>query len=118
MTPPAWFKPALLGAGAGAIALAIIGFSVGGWVTGSTANKLAAARASTETVDALLPYCVARSEMDPNSTAIITRIVGARTFERDDIVMEAGWATAPGDDNRPDRDLAEKCAASIVTAAS
>jgi len=118
MTPPTWFKPALLGAGAGAIALAIIGFSAGGWVTGSTANKLAAARASTETVNALLPYCVARSSMDPNSTSIIAQIMSARTYERDDIVMEAGWATAPGDDKRPDRALAEKCAESIVTAAS
>lgn len=38
---PDWLKPALYGALAGATALAIAGFSWGGWVTGGTAEQIA-----------------------------------------------------------------------------
>ena len=34
MQSPEWLKPALYGAACGAIALATVGFSWGGWVTG------------------------------------------------------------------------------------
>jgi len=36
----------------------VIGFSWGGWVTGSTANRLAAEPANTAVVAALTPLCV------------------------------------------------------------
>ena len=39
MQVPSELKPAAWGAVAGAIALAVIGFNWGGWVTGATANK-------------------------------------------------------------------------------
>ena len=39
-------KRLLQGAVAGAVASMVIGFSWGGWVTGGTANRLAAERAS------------------------------------------------------------------------
>ena len=41
MNIPEWLKPALYGAAAGAGALAIIGFTWGGWVTGGTAKEMA-----------------------------------------------------------------------------
>ena len=44
-------RSALWGAAAGAIALAIVGFSWGGWVTGGTAETLAKNRAATAVVD-------------------------------------------------------------------
>ena len=51
-------RPALWGAVAGAIALAIVGFSWGGWVTGGTAETLARNSAATAVVAALTPICV------------------------------------------------------------
>jgi hypothetical protein len=42
MHPPEWLKPGLYGAACGAVALAVIGFSWGGWVTGGTARTMAA----------------------------------------------------------------------------
>src|ERR1700674_2396203 len=58
MQVPSEVKPALWGAVGGAIALAIVGFSWGGWVTGSTANELANKRADSAVVAALTPICV------------------------------------------------------------
>jgi pimeloyl-ACP methyl ester carboxylesterase len=48
----------LQGIAIGAVASMVIGFSWGGWMTGSTANRLAAERADTAVVAALTPVCV------------------------------------------------------------
>ncbi len=42
MRTPEWLKPGLYGAACGAVALAVIGFSWGGWVTGGMARTMAA----------------------------------------------------------------------------
>ena len=44
MTSPEWLKPGLYGAAVGGIALAIVGFAWGGWVTGAAAKELAMAK--------------------------------------------------------------------------
>jgi alpha/beta superfamily hydrolase len=48
----------LQGIAIGAVTSMVIGFSWGGWVTGSTANRLAAEEADTAVVAALTPICV------------------------------------------------------------
>ncbi len=47
---PSEIKPALWGAAGGAILLAIVGFTWGGWMTTSAANKLADQRADVAVV--------------------------------------------------------------------
>ena len=115
MPAPVWTKPALVGAGCGAVALAIIGFTVGGWVTGSKAEQLASMRASSEVVAAQVPYCIARSDADPASATIVPQLKAASSYNRADLVMEAGWATIPGE-SRPDRQIARECAEMLVVA--
>ena len=51
-------RSVLWGAAAGAIALAIVGFNWGGWVTAGAAETLAKSRAATAVVAALTPICV------------------------------------------------------------
>ena len=51
-------KPALWGIAGGAVALAIVGFSWGGWVTGGKAEAAALTRANDAVVMALAPVCV------------------------------------------------------------
>ena len=58
MQLPTWLKPALLGAGVGAIALAIVGFSWGGWVTGGSEKDMALMQSNVAVAAALTPYCV------------------------------------------------------------
>jgi len=51
-------RSVLWGAAAGAIALAIVGFNWGGWVTAGAAETLAKSRAATAVVAALTPICI------------------------------------------------------------
>jgi len=108
MNSPEWLKPALLGAAAGAIALAIVGFSWGGWVTGGTAGKMAAEQARNDVVAALVPVCVAQSKQDPQMTATMAQLEAATNYKRSDMLMEAGWATMPGTTS-PNRAVASAC---------
>ena len=113
MAAPAWLKPGLVGAGAGAVALTIAGFSWGGWVTGGTAEAMASDRARLEVVGALVPFCVALSQADPQQTRITAELAEAASYKRADILMKAGWATMPGAEEG-DRDLAKACAVTLA----
>lgn len=118
MTIPDWLKPGLYGAAIGAIALSIIGFSSwGGWMTGSSADKMARAMAQEETTAALVPTCLAISQADPDRIAKLATIQSARGYNRGQAVMDAGWATAPGMD-APDRELAKACVTAMQLDAS
>lgn len=108
-----WLKPALLGAGAGALAAAFIGFAWGGWVTGMKAEAMAADRAQTAVVSALLPICVERAKADPESVAKLQELKDASSYRRPEVLMQTGWATVPGVSD-PDRGLARACAAQLT----
>jgi alpha/beta superfamily hydrolase len=114
MDIPKWLKPALWGAAAGAVALAFIGFSWGGWVSGSTAEKMASDRARLEVVAALVPICLQQSKQDPKFVATLAEIEAARSFEGRDLVMNAGWATMPGT-AKPNREVASACLKELAT---
>ncbi len=108
MNIPEWLKPALYGAAAGAVALAIVGFSWGGWVTGGTAEQMAANRAKLEVVAALVPICVQQSKQDPQVVDTLAQLRDAGSWQRSDMLMKAGWATMPGSSD-PNRDVASAC---------
>ncbi len=108
MNIPEWLKPALYGAAAGAVALAIVGFSWGGWVTGGTAKQMAANQASLEVVAALAPICVEQSKQDPQVADTLAQLRDAGSWQRSDMLMKAGWATMPGSSD-PNRDVARAC---------
>jgi alpha/beta superfamily hydrolase len=93
---PEWLKPALYGALAGAAALAIAGFSWGGWVTGGKAEQIASDRARLEVVAALVPVCLEQSNQDPVSATTLVSLTEARPHKRDRMLMDSGWATMPG----------------------
>ncbi|MHB1109624.1 MAG: hypothetical protein ACYCZU_04815 [Devosia sp.] len=112
---PVWIKPALLGAGAGAVALAFVGFSYGGWVTGGSASALAKKEAMTAIAAALTPYCLERSQSDPNSIQLLAEIKAASTYNRRAIVEKAGWATPLGME-KPNTDLAQACQQALSAA--
>tara|TARA_R110000868_G_scaffold360750_1_gene622785 strand:- start:63 stop:413 length:351 start_codon:yes stop_codon:yes gene_type:complete len=108
MNTPEWLKPALLGAVAGAAALAIGGFSWGGWVTDSKAEQMASAQARMEVVAALVPICIEQSTQDPQVVATLAQLKDASSYQRSDMVMKAGWATMPGSSD-PNRNVASAC---------
>ena len=108
MNIPKSLKPGLFGAAAGAAALAIIGFSAGGWVTGSSAAKMASSQAQLEVVAALVPICMEQSEQDPQAGQTLAELRDAKSYQRSELLMNAGWATMPGS-TEPNRKVASAC---------
>lgn len=113
MNVPTWVKPGLYGAAVGAAALAIVGFAWGGWVTGGTAAKMADDTAQREVIAALVPICVQQSKLDPQSAATLTTLNEARSYQRNDVIIKAGWATMPGT-SEPNKDVARACAQALT----
>jgi hypothetical protein len=89
-------KPFLLGAAGGAILLAIVGFTWGGWVTGGTAEKNAAQRADTAVVQALAPICVQNFRGQIDAATQLISLKKLSTYEQRGFVEKGGWATIPG----------------------
>jgi dienelactone hydrolase len=114
MNLPVWIKPALTGAGVGAIALAVIGFSWGGWTTTGSAQAMAKKEAIAAIAAALTPYCLERSRSDPNAVALMAEFTAASTYNRRGIVEKAGWATPLGMD-KPNLELAQACQLALAT---
>jgi hypothetical protein len=106
----------LQGIAIGAVASMAIGFSWGGWVTGGTANKLAADQASAAVVTVLTPICVAKflqnSEAQAN-LAVLRKI--SSNWEQGQYLEKGGWATPPGAISS-DYELARACAAKLIEA--
>ena len=108
-----WLKPGIYGAVVGAIALAIVGFGWGGWVTGGTARQMANQQARQAVVAALAPICIEQSKQDPQATEIIAKIRAASSWERNNLLTGTGWATMPGSSNT-DRDVAAACTEALM----
>ena len=106
-------KPALMGAIGGAVALAIVGFSWGGWVTSSTAEAMADKRAKTATVAALAPICVAQFQQESSFEIKLAELNEASSYQRAAFIQEGGWATMPGSEEG-NRDVARACAEMIT----
>jgi hypothetical protein len=96
MTAPEWLKPALYGVACGAIAVTVIGFNWGGWVTGGTAREMATEQSRIEVVTALTSICVDQSKRDPQLAERLALLKASSSYERGDLVMKNGWATMPG----------------------
>jgi alpha/beta superfamily hydrolase len=106
-------RSVLWGAVAGAIALAIVGFSWGGWVTGGSAETLATSRAATAVVAALTPICVEKFRQAADASANLTEMKKATyVSDQSKFVEKGGWATMPGS-TEPNSAVARACAESL-----
>ena len=106
-------KPALWGAAAGAVALAIVGFGWGGWVTGGTAEVLAKSNAATAVVTALTPICVEKFRQATDAPANLAEMKKTTyAWDQGKFVEKGGWATMPGS-TEPNSAVARACAESL-----
>jgi hypothetical protein len=107
-------EPFLWGAVAGAVALAVVGFNWGGWVTGGTAEKLAVERADQAVVASLVPICVSQFQKSPQSSGRLAALKQIQSWEQGDFVSSGGWATMPGSTTpEPNRQVAQACAEAL-----
>jgi hypothetical protein len=87
----------------------IVGFNWGGWVTGGTAQAMA----NDAVVQRLASVCVAQFDQDPGNQQKLGELKETSSYQRDDYVMEQGWATIPGEE-KPDNKVADACAKLLV----
>lgn len=110
-------KPALWGAVGGAIALAIVGFTWGGWVTSSTATTMAQDHAHVEIAKVLAPICFLQFQQQPDAMAKMVELKGMTSqYQQATLVEKSGAAMMPGGD-KPLKGVSQACAELIVQAA-
>jgi hypothetical protein len=106
----------LQGIAVGAVASVVIGFSWCGWMTESSANKLAAERADTAVVAALTPICVEKFLQNSDAKANLAVLQKISTsWEQGDYLQKGGWVTQPGATSS-DYHLARACAEKLLHA--
>ena len=111
------FKLGAWGFVVGSIVTMIVGFSWGGWSTGSTADRIAMERSTAAVTAALVPVCLEKSKADP----AVAKKLGAlkaltSSYDQRDAVAKDGWATVGG--GEANRDVAEACASQLLKVAS
>ena len=97
------------GAAIGAIAVAIVGFSWGGWVTGGTSMKNAATAASDAKIAVLAPICADRFRAQGDSAVKIAELAKSSSWDRGNVIEKSGFAIMPGA-KTSDSDVARACA--------
>jgi hypothetical protein len=108
-----WVQPALYGAACGAIAVSVVGFQWGGWVTGGTAKSMASAQAEARLVSVLTPLCLEVAKSDPEFATKIIELKKASSYSRSDFVVAAGWGTKLATDDI-NRSVARTCADTLL----
>jgi len=94
----------------------VIGFSWGGWMTGGTANGLAAERADTAVVAALTPICVEKFLQNSDAKANLATLQKiSSNWEQGEYLEKGGWTTQPGATSS-DYHLARACAEKLIQA--
>ena len=115
MNIPVETKPALWGIAGGAIAASIIGFTWGGWVTGSRAAADSTLRADTAVVTALAPFCVENFQRASEAPGNLAALKKVDSWSQGSFVEKGGWATLPGPAN-PERVTAVARACAVLLA--
>ena len=114
MNIPKELKPAAWGAVSGAVALAIVGFSWGGWVTAANSEQTAKQSADTAVIAVLAPICARQFRDQPNAESKLVELKALASYAQSGFVEKGGWATMPGSKNPVDG-VAESCAAILTT---
>jgi hypothetical protein len=114
MKLPAQTTPALLGAAGGAVLLAIVGFTWFGWVSGSTAEKTAKARADEAVTAALTPVCIEKFKESADAAKNFEQLAKIEYYwEKGTFVEKGGGATMPGA-TEPNRAVPPACAEALA----
>ncbi|HEY3303215.1 MAG TPA: hypothetical protein VGL70_06730 [Candidatus Binatia bacterium] len=102
-------KVGLWGAAAGAVALAIVGFNYGGWVTGGTAQAMAKEIAATAVAERLGTICVAQLNRDKAKDQKLSEMKGKDLWDQSRYIDTQSWAIMPGSE-KPESGVADACA--------
>lgn len=111
MEAPTQLKPALWGAVGGALALAILGFTWGGWVTGSKADVLARQKVQAALVEVLTPMCVDRFRKAADAQMRLAELKKlTSSWDRERFVRDHHWANFG---KEPNSQVVDACASEL-----
>jgi hypothetical protein len=96
-----------------AIATMFIGFGLGGWVTGGTAEKMVEDARTQARTELVANACVAKYTKRDDFASDLEALKAASSWKQGDIVAEGGWATLAGMKD-PLNDAARLCANKLV----
>ena len=106
-------KPFLLGAAAGAVVLAVVGFKNFGWKMDSDARALAKKQSESAVVTALATICVAHFKEAPNYSDRFAALEKVNRYSRGEVVAKSGWATMSGS-KEPAPGVGQACADLLI----
>jgi hypothetical protein len=92
----------------------VVGFTVGGWVTGGTANEMTTSAADQARQELAATICVNRFATAPDAQAQLVSLKEiTSSYRQRQFVEEGGWATMPGATGA-ERKAASLCAEQLV----
>jgi hypothetical protein len=106
-------QPFLLGALAGAVLLAFVGFQLVGWKSPSAAEKQARTQTEAAVATALGKICSVQFNNAANLPERLAQLQKAERWSRSEVIVKAGFATMPGE-KEPANGVAEACANLLV----
>lgn len=107
-------KAALAWTAAGASVLTIVaGFTVGGWVTGGSANRMVQEARAGGQVEVAAAVCAANFRDVPTAQAKQAELASLSTSRQRQFVLDQPWGQVPGTDGAIRRSAAEICARMI-----
>ena len=86
----------------------VVGFTWGGWVSASSAQKTAETMTKDAVVQRLIPICVDQFNQDPDKALKLDEMIEMTSSKGVQFVKDQGWATISGEDE-PDRRVASAC---------
>jgi hypothetical protein len=113
MQAPQWLKPGIWGVVIGGIGMMILGFTWGGWVLGSTAERMASDRATGAVTATLVPVCVEKFLAQADAAAKLTEFQRSASWQQSQLIEKGGWATATGGKD-PNSAVARVCAQELA----
>ena len=101
-------KAPLWGAVGGAVVLAVVGFTWGGWVTPGKAAIMSAEAADIAVLARLTPICVDNYGQDTDKVKKLATLKELNTWDRSSYVAKQGWSMIPGE-KELDSDVSRDC---------
>lgn len=95
------------------VATMIIGFTVGGWVTGGTADEMASEARSNGRAELVAQICVDRFLGATDAASELAALKEQSTWQRDDFIQKGGWVKLAGLE-KPVEGAADLCAEELV----
>jgi hypothetical protein len=95
------------------VATLVIGFGLGGWVTGGTAQETATRAAQESRLELAAAVCAEDFMRAADARARLEKLKKVEWYERDDLVVAGGWATMPGE-KEANGVVAEMCATRLA----